>query len=87
VHTHLRHHDAVDRGFDHGVAGFLALQLVLTARSGAPLRLMGQLASHVPLFASACLVFLCISASLLQPDTLDYSARAHSISACILCIL
>src|SRR5229473_3099586 len=72
------------------LADFLALQLVLTARSGAPLRLMGSprvallnfwipvglvLASRVLLLTTTCLVSLCIYASLLlQPHSRLLSA-------------
>ncbi len=78
------------------LADFLALQLVLTARSGAPLRLMGSPrvallnfwipmglapASRVPLFAFACLVSLCTSTTPFPPDTLYYTTRAYSLSA------
>ena len=78
----------------HFLADFLALQPVFKARSSAPLWLMGSprvallnfwipvgfvLTSRVSLFAPACLVSLCTSTSLFPPDTLDYSARAHSL--------
>ncbi len=74
----------------NSLADFLALQLVLTARSGAPLRLMGHFAwpTHfldprgpraLP-FISVRLDSLCTSTSPFPPDCLDYSARAHSLS-------
>ncbi len=39
------------------------------------------LASRVLVFASVRLVSLCTSTSPFPPDSLDYSARAHSVSA------